>query len=99
MIYSCEHGVSGVAKMSDEEAAVASEGSLKWYNAEKGYGFIESPVGDVFLHIKELRKSGVLAVADGAMLAFMRNKGPKGLFATGIKVLQNDNHESKAEAS
>jgi CspA family cold shock protein len=67
----------------------ASSGSVKWFNAEKGYGFIEVPdsKNDIFLHVKELRKSGIIALNDGAPVSFTAVKGPKGLYATDIKVL------------
>ncbi len=77
--------------MSDVAVAetTTNAGILKWYDPQKGYGFIELPdgKGDVFLHVKELRKSGIVALNDGAVVNFTTNKGPKGLFATEIKVL------------
>jgi CspA family cold shock protein len=73
--------------MSEGEVAPA-EGTVKWYDPNKGYGFIVNSDGkDVFLHVKELRRSGVVALNDGAFVNFMCQQGPKGLFATEIKVL------------
>lgn len=75
-------------------AAVASvnghiSGAIKWFDAAKGYGFIVPFSGqrDVFLHVKELRRSGIIALNDGAPVSFKCNEGPKGPFATEIKVL------------
>jgi cold shock protein len=64
-------------------------GSIKWFDPNKGYGFIkpEGGAGDVFLHVKELRKSGITGLNDGAHVSFMCNQGDKGLFATDIRVL------------
>jgi len=64
-------------------------GTLKWYDAAKGYGFIKRTDGerDVFLHVKELRKSGIIALNDGANLQFQCTDGNKGPYATGIKIL------------
>jgi CspA family cold shock protein len=65
-------------------------GLIKWYDPNKGYGFIKLPDGkDVFLHVKELRKSGITGLNDGAVVSFKFNQSPKGkgLFATEIKVL------------
>ena len=80
--------------MTETAAAPANgvlTGSLKWFDAAKGYGFIKLDDGkpDVFLHVKELRKSGIIAINDGVMLSFKANDNPKGkgLFATEIKVL------------
>lgn len=69
--------------------AYPSTGKIKWFNAEKGYGFIMVPEldTDIFLHVKELRKSGIVALIDGTTVSFVSNKGVKGLYATDIKVL------------
>jgi cold shock protein len=70
-------------------AALPSQGTLKWFNADKGYGFIEYPDGksDIFVHVKELRKSGIVALNDGTPVSFTAVAGKKGLYATDIKVL------------
>jgi cold shock protein len=64
-------------------------GRLKWYDPAKGYGFITPTTGerDVFLHVKELRRSGIVALNDGAALQFRCQSGPKGPYATDLKVL------------
>lgn len=74
-----------------ETSSPTGSGKIKWYDPNKGYGFIEltDGKGDVFLHVKELRKSGIVALNDGALVNFTSNKGPKGIFATDIKVLPN----------
>lgn len=80
---------------NESNGAVADEvvgslsGSVKWFNSEKGYGFIEVPdrQDDIFLHVKELRKSGIIALNDGASVNFTAMKGKKGLYATDIKAL------------
>jgi len=62
-------------------------GSVKWFSAEKGYGFIiaEGVDKDIFLHVKQLRSSGILgSVVDGEKINFVCNDGPKGFFATNI---------------
>jgi CspA family cold shock protein len=87
--------VVGLVMPNEANGAVADEvvgslsGVLKWFNPEKGYGFIEVPQrdGDIFLHVKELRKSGIVALNDGASVDFTAMKGKKGLYATDIKVL------------
>ena len=69
--------------------SLPSQGKVKWFNADKGYGFIELPesASDVFLHVKELRKSGIIALNDGTPVSFTAIKGPKGMYATDIKAL------------
>lgn len=62
-------------------------GVVKWFNGEKGYGFIqcEHLEKDVFLHIKQLRASGISGdLANGESIRFVCNTGPKGYFATNI---------------
>jgi CspA family cold shock protein len=75
--------------MSSEGEALPVTGTLKWFDAAKGYGFISPPTGgsDVFLHVKELRKAGIVALNDGASVSFTPVKGPKGLFAIDISII------------
>ncbi len=72
--------------MSDGKEFV---GHVKWFNGEKGYGFItvEGYGKDVFIHVKKLRESGITRnPADGEAIRFIMNDGPKGSFATNIKL-------------
>lgn len=62
-------------------------GSVKWFDTDKGYGFLtaEGVEKDVFLHIKQLRQSGITnGLIDGERVVFVCNTGPKGLFATNV---------------
>ena len=62
-------------------------GTVKWYNSEKGFGFITAAnlEKDVFLHVKQLRASGITdSVNEGEAVTFAVNQGPKGSFATDI---------------
>lgn len=59
-------------------------GTVKFYNSEKGYGFIKPDGGgsDVFVHVTAIESSGVGALAEGARISFdtepdKRGKGPK----------------------
>lgn len=73
--------------MPDEFTA----GSCKWFNREKGFGFIELPEGgvDVFVHANQLRKSGIeRALVEGEKLRFAISKGPKGSFAVNISLIK-----------
>ncbi len=67
--------------------STVSSGQVKWFNVEKGFGFIQctSINKDVFLHVKQLRASGIENnLTDGEAVTFICNTGPKGLFATNI---------------
>lgn len=47
-------------------------GTVKWYNADKGYGFIQPDVGgkDVFVHATALEAAGLRSLSDGEKLSF-----------------------------
>lgn len=80
--------------MSDEKVngADAVSGLVKWFDEDKGYGFISLPGGgvDIFVHANQLRKSGInRALAEGEKVRFSTGKGPKGSFATDIKLISD----------
>ena len=64
------------------------EGTVKWFNASKGYGFIEYEDGpDVFVHYSAIQDSGYRTLEDGQNVQFEIGDGPKGLQATNVKSL------------
>ena len=78
-----------------EQSPTPMEGAVKWFNGEKGYGFVTSPGldKDVFLHVKQLRASGIQgAIVDGEVIKFTCNTGPKGFFATNITRTNGASH-------
>ncbi|MFQ5784458.1 MAG: cold-shock protein [Alphaproteobacteria bacterium] len=56
-------------------------GTVKWFNAEKGFGFIvpDDGTADVFLHLSALREAGLQGVDGGATVVCTVSQGPKGL--------------------
>ncbi len=54
-------------------------GTVKWFNSEKGYGFIERDQGgDVFVHYSEIKMSGYRTLEDGQRVSFAVVDGQKG---------------------
>lgn len=65
-------------------------GTVKWFDKDKGYGFIRLPGGglDVFVHANQLRLSGIdRSLIDNERVKFRISKGEKGSFATDIVLL------------
>ncbi|MCD6389495.1 MAG: cold-shock protein [Thermodesulfobacteriota bacterium] len=55
------------------------EGTVKWFNASKGFGFIEQDNGDdVFVHFSAIQTDGYKSLDEGARVQFEIVDGPKG---------------------
>jgi len=62
------------------------QGTVKWFNDAKGFGFISSDDGgDVFVHQQEIQADGFRSLAEGARVSFDLGQGPKGPKATNVK--------------
>ena len=57
-----------------------SEGTVKWFNAEKGFGFIAPDGGgpDVFVHYSAIQASGYRSLEEDQRVSFEVTQGPKG---------------------
>lgn len=63
-------------------------GKVKWFNAEKGYGFIESEDGtDVFVHFSAINMEGYKVLEEGAAVQFEVIEGEKGPQAANVSKL------------
>ena len=61
-------------------------GTVKWFNAAKGYGFIQRESGeDVFVHFSAILGEGYRSLEEGARVSFEVKKGPKGLQAADVE--------------
>jgi len=68
--------------------AVRETGTVKWFNASKGYGFISREQGDdVFVHYSAIDGGGYRSLEEGQSVEFEVVQGDKGLQAKGVKVL------------
>ena len=62
-----------------------SEGTVKWFNDSKGFGFLEQEGGDdVFVHFSAIAGDGFKSLAEGDSVTFELVKGPKGLQAANV---------------
>jgi CspA family cold shock protein len=60
-------------------------GTVKWFNPNKGYGFIEQEEGeDVFVHYSALQSEGFRSLDEGQRVEFSVERGPKGLQASNV---------------
>jgi CspA family cold shock protein len=63
------------------------KGTVKWFNAGKGFGFISRENGeDVFVHFSAIEASGYRSLEEGCQVTFVVKKGPKGLQAEQVSV-------------
>lgn len=64
-------------------------GTVKWFNDEKGYGFITPESGaDLFVHFRAIEGTGFKALKEGQKVSFLAVQGNKGLQADAVRVEQ-----------
>ncbi len=64
-------------------------GTVKWFNPDKGFGFISQTSGDdVFVHFSAIQTSGYRSLDEGQQVEFDVQQGPKGLQAANVKPIQ-----------
>lgn len=66
-----------------------AQGTVKWFNAEKGYGFIavDGSNDDVFVHYTAIDSAGFRSLEEGQKVEFTITQGPKGQQADGVRVI------------
>lgn len=66
-----------------------SQGTVKWFNAEKGYGFIARNDGgaDVFVHYSEIEGHGFRSLEENQQVEFEVTQGQKGPQASNVRVI------------
>jgi CspA family cold shock protein len=68
--------------------ASREKGTVKWFNNEKGFGFIEREQGgDVFVHFKAITGDGYRSLVEGQRVEFTVTQGQKGLQAEEVSVV------------
>ena len=64
-------------------------GTVKWFNADKGYGFITPESGaDVFVHFSAIQSDGYRSLEEGQAVEFDITQGPKGAQAANVRPLE-----------
>lgn len=73
----------------DPSTAVEIDGTVKWFNAEKGFGFVKADDGgkDIFLHISVVEKAGLRTLAEGTAVSIRVVEGQKGREAIEVAVM------------
>ncbi|GAB3480209.1 MULTISPECIES: cold-shock protein [Amycolatopsis] len=66
-----------------------TQGTVKWFNSEKGFGFItpDQGDGDVFVHYSEIKGNGFRTLEENARVEFEIGQGQKGPQATSVSVI------------
>ena len=66
-----------------------ANGTVKWFNAEKGYGFItpDDSGADVFVHYSEIQSTGYRSLEENQRVSYSVTQGPKGPQATAVTAL------------
>jgi len=74
---------------SSSGIAVEETGTVKWFNAERGYGFIARDSGgqDVFVHVSALERSGLTSLGEGQPVIVDVVEGRKGLEAARVRLV------------
>jgi len=94
--YWCYSGSSGVPAVAVStncnlnptrtHRSMKEQGTVKWFNAAKGYGFIQRESGeDVFVHFSSIVGNGYRSLEEGAKVSFEVKTGPKGLQAANVE--------------
>ena len=63
---------------------MTNTGTVKWFNASKGFGFIATENRDVFVHISAVTAAGLTTLTEGDTVQFDTQDGPKGPSAVNI---------------
>jgi CspA family cold shock protein len=63
-----------------------AEGTVKWFNDAKGFGFIQQDSGpDVFVHFSQIQGDGFKSLSDGDRVSFDVSAGPKGPQSSNVR--------------
>lgn len=73
-------------------------GTVKWFDTEKGFGFIVNPEGDdVFVHYRSIQAEGFRNLREGQSVSFLQIKGDRGWQAEEVQILDNEGDTDEAQ--
>jgi cold shock protein len=79
-------GVVDTSKTMEGGTSFMTVGTVKWFNADKGYGFIAPESGeDVFVHFSAIQSTGYRSLEEGQTVEFAVPQGPKGPQAANVR--------------
>src|SRR5687768_6918902 len=77
---------SQVREGQERRGLLVATGVVKWFNSEKGYGFISQENGpDVFVHFSAIQETGFRSLEENERVEFDVSQGPKGLQAANVR--------------
>ncbi|MET3976947.1 CspA family cold shock protein [Cellulosimicrobium sp. 4261] len=83
------HGAAVASRATMHEETYMAQGTVKWFNAEKGYGFITPAAGgqDLFVHFSAIQTDGYRTLDEGQEVEFELGQGSKGPQAEQVRPL------------
>lgn len=67
-----------------------TQGTVKWFNGDKGFGFISQENGDdLFVHYSEIQSTGFRSLDEGDKVEFEITQGKKGMQASAVTLVKN----------
>ena len=79
-----QQNITDPNRMSEDSGSILYCGLVKWFDATRGFGFVETDDGDILVHFSLLRDHGRRVLPEGATVACEAVRGPRGLQATTI---------------
>jgi cold shock protein len=84
--YASRACVAAILSTLCQEDHVMAHGTVKWFNEQKGFGFITQDDGpDLFVHYSAIQESGFKSLNEGDQVEFEVTQGPKGPQAQAVK--------------
>jgi CspA family cold shock protein len=85
---------AGLSIAASSEVGMPEQGTVKWFNNDKGFGFIKRNTGeDVFVHHSSIQASGYRTLNEGERVEFDVKQGPKGLQAENVRRVEGGARE------